>query len=162
MAPVLSAADHAFFEANGYLVVRAAVPAGQCAATVDALFDFLGMDPHDPSDWARPPLTGTVPMETHPTVWANRLAPRLYRAFAELYGTEALVVSRDRILFKQPAGEERTSSPRQGCACEEKSRETAARRTEEAARRWRRRPMLQLGLPRVRHSRQAEDESRRR
>jgi hypothetical protein len=41
---VLTAVDHARWEADGYLVVRGAVPRAQCAATVDALFGFLGMD----------------------------------------------------------------------------------------------------------------------
>ena len=104
--PVLTAEDHAFWEQNGYLVIREAVPREDCEATVAALFDFLGMDAGDPLDWFRPPLPGGVPMDLHPTVWRNRQSSRLYRAFSELWGAEALYVSRDRILFKHPVLEE--------------------------------------------------------
>ena len=41
-------------------------------------------------------------MDLHPTVWRNRQSSRLYRAFSELWGADALYVSRDRILFKHP------------------------------------------------------------
>eukprot|EP01052_Picozoa_sp_SAG31_P070001 SAG31_NODE_28837_length_404_cov_1.268852_1_plen_81_part_10 len=76
---VLTSEDHAFWERNGYLVIRNAVPREHCQATVSALFEFLGMKESDSADWFRPPLPGAVPMDQHPTVWQNRQSSRLYR-----------------------------------------------------------------------------------
>ena len=55
--PVFTAADHAFFRENGYVIARDVVPAKNLRAAVAMIWDFLGMDPTDPSDWYRPPLS---------------------------------------------------------------------------------------------------------
>ncbi len=101
---VLSAEDRAFFEKNGYVVVRGAVPVEDCEAVVDAVFDFLGMDPNDPEDWYRPPHrpNGMVELYQHPALWKNRQNPRIYGAMVDLYQNEKLWVSIDRANFKPP------------------------------------------------------------
>src|SRR5579872_5119123 len=101
---VLSPEDHEFFRKNGYVVVRQAVPLENCQAVIDTLFEFLGMDPHNPEDWYHEPHrpNGMVEMYQHQTLWDNRQNPRLYQAFAELLGNERLWVSFDRANFKPP------------------------------------------------------------
>jgi hypothetical protein len=101
---VLTEEDLRFFDENGYVVVRGAVPPENCRAVVDALFEFLGMDPDDPNDWYREPLTpgGMVEMYQHPAMWANRQHPRVHAAFADLFGHERLWVSFDRVNLKPP------------------------------------------------------------
>src|SRR2546421_514088 len=54
--PILTDEDRQFFDDNGYLVVPDAVPAENCEAVVDALFDFLRMKRTEPDDWYRLPL----------------------------------------------------------------------------------------------------------
>lgn len=104
---ILTADDKAYFEANGYLVVREVVPAENVKATVDAAFEFLGMDPADPADWYRDPLpnNGMAEMYHHQAMWNNRQYPRLHQVFSDLWDTEKLWVSIDRIGFKPPQHE---------------------------------------------------------
>ena len=102
---ILAPADHERFRAQGYVVIPNAVPAENCAAVVDAVWEFLGMDPEDPSDWYREPhRTGSmVEMYHHPSMWANRQHPRVYQIFREILGTERLWVSMDRVSMKPPS-----------------------------------------------------------
>jgi len=102
---VLSEADKAFYEDNGYVIVHDAVPEENLRATIAAIFDFLGMDPSNPDDWYRPPhrTGGMVEMYQHPSMWNNRQHPRVHQAFAESMGTERLWVTIDRVSMKPPA-----------------------------------------------------------
>lgn len=101
---ILSAADHAFFDANGYVVVHDIVPQANLEAAVRAIFEFLDMDPHNPNDWYRPPhrTGGMVEIYQHQALWDNRQHPRMHQVFSEIYGTEKLWVSEDRAGFKPP------------------------------------------------------------
>jgi ectoine hydroxylase-related dioxygenase (phytanoyl-CoA dioxygenase family) len=103
--PVLSAADHAFFEENGYVIVPNAVPRENLDAVIAAIWGFLGMDPNDPEDWYRPPhrTGGMVEMYQHQALWDNRQYPRVYEAFREIMGADALWVSMDRACMKPPS-----------------------------------------------------------
>jgi len=102
--PALSAADRAFFDANGYVVVHNAVPPENLQAVVEAMFDFLGMDPNKPDDWYRLPLTpgGMIELYQHQALWDNRQHPRVHQAFSEILGTPRLWVSFDRANLKPP------------------------------------------------------------
>ena len=104
MIPVFSAADHAFFRENGYVIARDVVPAENLRAVVAMAWEFLGMDPADPEDWYRPPLApgGMLEIYQHQALWDNRQAPRVHQSFAELFGTERLWVSCDRANLKPP------------------------------------------------------------
>ena len=101
---VLSAEDREFFDANGYVIVRNAVPPENCEAVVAAIFRFLEMDRNNPDDWYRLPLTpgGMIEMYQNSAQWANRQHPRVYEAFAEIYGMPELFVSIDRVGMKPP------------------------------------------------------------
>jgi hypothetical protein len=101
---ILSAADRAFFDENGYIKVEGLVPEAKCAAVVDAIFDFLGMDPNDPSDWYREPhrTSGFVELYHHPAMWEVRQHPGVYEVFSELWDRPDLWVSLDRVGFKPP------------------------------------------------------------
>lgn len=103
MEPVLTAEDRAFFDQWGYLVVKGAVPEASCDAVVEDIYRFLEMHPDDPSTWYPVGRRGSL-AHIHQTqsLWDNRQNPRLYRAFAELYGTERLWTSLDRACFKPP------------------------------------------------------------
>jgi len=102
--PVLSAEDHAFFAEHGYLIARSVVPQANLDAVVDLIWEFLGMDRHDPEDWYREPhrVGGMVEVYQHQALWDNRQHPRVYQAFAEILGTLRLWVSIDRASMKPP------------------------------------------------------------
>jgi hypothetical protein len=62
------------------------------------LFFFLPSLP----DWYRPPATrnGFVELYHHQAFWNNRMHPRVYKAFAQLWNQEKLWVSLDRGCMK--------------------------------------------------------------
>lgn len=101
---VLTNADRAFFDENGYVVVHNAVPPENLAAVIAAMYDFLGMSPDNPNDWYRLPLTpgGMIELYQHQALWDNRQSERVHHAFADLLQTEKLWVSFDRANFKPP------------------------------------------------------------
>jgi hypothetical protein len=102
--PILTPEDHAFFQENGYLLVRNVVPKENCDAVIDMIWDFLGLDRNDPEDWYRDPLPkgGMIEIYQHQAMWNNRQHPKLYQVFAELIGTEKLWVTMDRVNMKPP------------------------------------------------------------
>jgi ectoine hydroxylase-related dioxygenase (phytanoyl-CoA dioxygenase family) len=101
---ILTPADHAFFTANGYLVVRDIVPKTNCDAVIDAIFAFLEMDRNNPEDWYRAPhrTNGMVEIYHDQALWDNRQHSNMHQVFSEIYGTEKLLVSEDRAGFKPP------------------------------------------------------------
>jgi len=102
--PILSTKDWEFFRKNGYVVVPNAVPQSYLDATIEAMFEFLGMKPDCPEDWYRDPLrtNGMVEMYHHQSMWDNRQHPLIHKIFSEIWKTEKLWVSIDRISFKPP------------------------------------------------------------
>ena len=82
--PVLSVADLAFWNENGYVVVHDAVSPENCRAAAQAIYDFLAVDPDRPDSWYSSTLGHTiwVALLHHPALWANRNSPRIHRAFA--------------------------------------------------------------------------------
>ncbi len=101
---IFSASDLQFFLDNGYVIVHDAAPAKNLQAVIDAIFDFLGMNPNDPNDWYRPPhrTGGMVELYQHQALWDNRQYPRIHQAFSEIFRTEKLWVSEDRASMKPP------------------------------------------------------------
>lgn len=102
---VLTEHDLRFFEENGYVVVPEAAPPQNLQAVIDTEFAFLGMDPANPEDWYRLPLTpgGMIELYQHQSLWDNRQYPRIHGAFADILGTEKLWVSMDRANLKPPS-----------------------------------------------------------
>lgn len=102
--PILSEDDHAFFRDNGYVHLRGLIPREYTDAVIEAVWEFLGMDPDDPEDWYREPHRhgGMVELYQHPALWNNRQHPAIHQAFTEIRGTERLWVSLDRACFKAP------------------------------------------------------------
>ncbi|MEX0886785.1 MAG: phytanoyl-CoA dioxygenase family protein [Phycisphaeraceae bacterium] len=107
---VLSTEDLTFFEDNGYVLLRQAVPPENIDPAIDAIFEFLEMDRHDRSDWYRDPLStmGMIEMYHHQAMWNNRQSPRIYAAFTQLWGTPKLWVNLDRMSFKPPHNDKDT------------------------------------------------------
>jgi len=107
---ILSAADHAFWEENGYVVVSNAVPQENLDAVIDITWEFLGMDRNDPETWYSLPSwhqqTGMVELYQHQALWDNRQYPRVHAIFSELFDTEKLWVSLDRVNMNPPARED--------------------------------------------------------
>lgn len=103
MPPVLSAADLAQWEEQGYVVVHDAVPEESRRAAEQAIWDHVGARPDVPDSWYKPNDHGImVQLFQHPAFTANRRSARLHKAFAQLWGTTDLWVSADRVGFNVP------------------------------------------------------------
>ena len=112
---VLSAAELAFWHDNGYVILREAVPPADAAAVVDTIWDFMDMDRDDPATWYSGPeneygmlelsQAGMVELYQHQSLWTNRQNPRIYGAFVDIWGTDKLWVTIDRV------GEDATFRP---------------------------------------------------
>ena len=102
--PVLSADDLAFWDENGYVVVHDAVPAENAQAAARAICEFMEADPARPETWYRGPQGHSIwiPLLHHPALWANRDAPRVRRAFAQLWGREDIWMNVDQAGFNPP------------------------------------------------------------
>jgi hypothetical protein len=101
--PVLSAADLAYWDEHGYVVLHDAVPPEARVAATQALWEHLGARPDAPESWYRPNDHGImVQYFQHPAFAANRRSPRLHKAFAQLWGTADLWATTDRVGFNVP------------------------------------------------------------
>lgn len=101
----LSAAQRAFWDRNGYLVLPGAVPRAQCEAARAAIWDFLGASAADPDSWYRehPGKRGMMlDFYDHPALAANRAAPLVRHACEALYGTRAIYPTIDKVSFNPP------------------------------------------------------------
>lgn len=101
----LSDADLRFWQDNGYLVLRGAVPRRQCMAAQSAIWDYLGASPDDPASWYQPHEGKSGMMlkfSDHPALAANRASSRIRQAYQRLYGTAALFKTIDKVSFNPP------------------------------------------------------------
>jgi hypothetical protein len=100
----LTAADLAFWEMQGYVILHGAVPPENCRTAARAIYDFLAIDPLQPDTWYGASLGHTiwVPLLHHPALWANRNSPRIHRAFAQLWRRPDLWVNVDQAGFNPP------------------------------------------------------------
>ncbi|MFZ9503480.1 MAG: phytanoyl-CoA dioxygenase family protein [Cyclobacteriaceae bacterium] len=108
----LSEDDWAFWQHNGYVVIKNAVSKEQAAATANFLWEFEEKDPNDPSTWYTAPRaemkmkelanTGMVEVYNNQYLWNNRMTQRVYDAFVDIWGTEKLWVTIDRANLNFP------------------------------------------------------------
>jgi hypothetical protein len=110
---VLSESDWEHWVREGFVVVRQAIPEMQAARTAAFLWEFEEKDPEDPGTWYTAPRaemqmkelagTGMVEVYNHQLLWENRQEPRIYDAFVDIWGTEALWVTIDRANLNFPS-----------------------------------------------------------
>jgi hypothetical protein len=100
--PVLSAEDLAFWQENGYVVLRNAVSKEDCREAELAIWESLGMDPQKPGTWYDGKHTFWVSLFQHPALNKNRAAPRIGKAFEQLWGTDELWTTVDRSSLNRP------------------------------------------------------------
>jgi ectoine hydroxylase-related dioxygenase (phytanoyl-CoA dioxygenase family) len=104
-ANVLTKADLAFWEEHGYVIVRDAVSKEACAASRKAILDLLQMDEQDAASWYRPSseIEGImVNLYNQEAINKNRYAPRIRRAFEQLWNRNDLLVTSDKCGFNPP------------------------------------------------------------
>jgi hypothetical protein len=102
---VLTKEDWDFWNQNGYIIIRNAVSKVDCDNTIEALCSFIEIDRYDPATWynSNPARQGImVQMFQHPTIEQNRRAPRIRKAYEELWNRTDIWVNADRVGFNPP------------------------------------------------------------
>ena len=110
---VLSEDDWRFWRDNGYIVIKQAVEADKIARLEALVWEFEEMNPRDMSTWypahksalKKSELSfnaGMIELYNHQCLWDARQTPRVYDAFVDIWGTEKLWVSIDRMNFNLP------------------------------------------------------------
>jgi len=106
---VLSAGDKAFWEENGYIVIRNAVPAEQCTAARAAILESLGAEADVADSWYtnHPSKNGLMlSFFQHEALDKNRNSQKIKKAFTELYGDTEIYLLIDKVSFNPPETEE--------------------------------------------------------
>lgn len=102
---VLSESDLAFWKEYGYVIVRNAISPEDCIAARQAIWGYLNMDEHDPATWYNHDnrLQGIMaPLYRHWAIDKNRNAPRIKKAFEQVWGQPRLIVTTDKCGFNAP------------------------------------------------------------
>jgi len=109
---VLSPADWRHWITKGYVIVRQAVPAANVERLVRLLWAFDEKDPDNPATWYAPQRrdhkmkelngTGMLEIYNHQYLWDNRMEPRVYDAFVDIWDREDLWVAIDRANLNPP------------------------------------------------------------
>ncbi len=102
---VLSKEDMAFWDENGYIILRNAVPVEDCDNTIALMCEHLGIKRHDPETWYthHPDRQGImVQLFQHPQLQKNRETPIIRMAFEQLWGRKDILVNTDRVGFNPP------------------------------------------------------------
>lgn len=109
---VLTEEQWDFWQHEGYIVIKGAVPKEQARATADFLWEFEEKRADDSATWyteARAEMkmkelagTGMVEVYNHQTLWNNRQMPKVYEAFTDIWGTDKLWVTIDRANLNFP------------------------------------------------------------
>lgn len=101
---VLTAEDLRFWKENGYVVVRRAVTKAQAKAAEEAVWNHLGMSALDAATWYEKPIGKGIMTELyrHPALDETRRAPRIKKAFAQIWKTADLWTTTDRTSFNPP------------------------------------------------------------
>lgn len=117
---VLSEEDWQHWITKGYVIVRGAVPRENCDRLAALLWEFDEKDPDDPSTWYAPERrphvraelnnAGMVEIYHHQYLWDNRMEPRVYDAFVDIWDREDLWVAIDRANLNVPR-KDRSGSP---------------------------------------------------
>jgi len=103
---VLGPEEMSGWERDGYVILHAAIAAGEAAAAAEALWDHLGAAPDDPASWYKPNSHGImVQLFQHPALEPARRSERIHKAFAQLWGTADLWSTTDRMSFNPPETE---------------------------------------------------------
>ncbi|WP_378937217.1 phytanoyl-CoA dioxygenase family protein [Pedobacter sp. BG31] len=105
---VLSDEELAFWDENGYLILKNAVPKEDCQATVDVICDFLNIKLDDTNTWygdhnARQGIM--VQLFQHPLLQKNRQTARIRMAYEQLWQRSDVWVTTDRVGFNPPETE---------------------------------------------------------
>jgi hypothetical protein len=101
----LTADDLAFWEQNGYIIIKNAISKEDCKHTADTIMHFLHASFDEPSTWYRDHEAKEglmVLFANDPVLEKNRASLKIRKAFEQLYKTKAIFKSIDKVSFNPP------------------------------------------------------------
>lgn len=102
---ILSEQDLKFWNENGYVVIKNAIPTEDCEDTQQAIWDFLKMNPDQKQTWYKrhPDQKGLMlNFSDHATLNRNRFSAKIRRAYEQLYQTDKIYKTIDKVSFNPP------------------------------------------------------------
>lgn len=102
---VLSEADLDFWNRNGYIIIRDAVPKEDCEASVQLICDFLEINKDDASTWYQPhPGRQGIMVQffQHSLLEKNRQSSKIRKVYEQIWGRKDIWVNTDRVGFNPP------------------------------------------------------------
>jgi ectoine hydroxylase-related dioxygenase (phytanoyl-CoA dioxygenase family) len=106
---VLSKQDLEFWDKNGYVIVKNAISKKDCKETQQAIWEYLKMDPNKKETWYNRHENQKGLMlnfSDHETLNKNRFSPRIKKAYEQLYKTDKIYKTIDKVSFSPPETEE--------------------------------------------------------
>ncbi len=102
--PVFSQEELSFWRENGYIVLKEAVTPTARRDAEAAIWHHVKASPVEPETWYQNDARHGIMVELiqHPALHTNRHAPRIHKAFSQLWGTADLWPSVDRCGFHPP------------------------------------------------------------
>lgn len=102
---VLSQADLATWDENGYIVIKDAVRVSDCEAARAAIWQYLDADPGNPETWYRGDAEKRgmmLRLFQHEALTCIRYSPKIKKAYEELYRSSDLFLVIDKVSFNPP------------------------------------------------------------
>ncbi|MBP1221805.1 phytanoyl-CoA dioxygenase family protein [Flavobacterium sp. 1355] len=102
---VLSGEDLEFWDKNGYIIIKEAISKKDCEDTQRAIWDYLKMDPNNKGTWYTRHENQRGLMlnfSDHETLNKNRFSPRIRKAYEQLYNTNKIYKTIDKVSFNPP------------------------------------------------------------
>ena len=106
---ILTPNDISFWNEQGYVIIRNAISAEDCADSRKAIWDYLEMDEQNPATWYQDDSSTQgimVPLFRNAAIDKNRNSTRIRRAFEQLWNQHDLIVTTDKCGFNPPETEE--------------------------------------------------------
>jgi hypothetical protein len=94
-----------FWNENGYIIIREAVPKEDCESAINAICEFIHIKLDDPSTWydPHPSKQGImVQLFQHEALEKNRQSPKIRGAYEQLWNRKDLWLNTDRVGFNPP------------------------------------------------------------
>ena len=102
---ILDREQLAFWDENGYIILRNAVSKEDCEKTIETICRFIGVERDDPSTWYKHHSSRQgimVQLFQDPMLEKNRNSNTIRYAFEQLWNRTDLWVSADRVGFNPP------------------------------------------------------------
>ncbi|WP_316633923.1 phytanoyl-CoA dioxygenase family protein [uncultured Flavobacterium sp.] len=102
---VLSEEDLQFWNKNGYVIVKNAISKKDCEDTQQAIWEYLKIDPNKKETWynRHEDQKGLMlNFSDHETLNKNRFSPRIKKAYEQLYNTDKIYKTIDKVSFNPP------------------------------------------------------------